>query len=577
MKKFFIGFLTILTFFCLNLIKKETLADYYPQDGICMEKKFSLIGKVKPSYYSEKNLRFPFQHSAWEYDFATNWVKPTPKAEFSGSEFIMQLSSKMENIFAGENPTGYVLEVGPQNYFVFKTYKVCYWATQCSNPPKPMILNVSDRSYYTYYDSNTLPVNTAALLTPTPGKSPFAYVEYEVAPKLPNCKNISCSVAGVEINTVLVGDDIPCNVEFEKDPDTGTKFFWGRLFVNLKQQQTCQTTSTTPEQKTCSPPCDNTSQVFTINFEHQGTYYLHCSASSPPDASGNSFHCIGQASNPESITQRECVDQFVPPCRGPNASKTLLAVLPGPWYKLKDASLYKLGDHNIAVVQNIKKFTDSDTDDTTQRATIINSPLSDPGVLLSEKNYNPGPVYNPIPDSNKKWHLGSYGEFNQLMIDAFYQYAISRKTLKEINEVNEIKKDGIYVIKKDNLTFVSQPPSYNFLLIVRNSSNNDYGNVSINIADFNTSGKSIAILAKNITFSSNVSAANGIFIAQNQASYQSTNGLKIKGNLISKTQVSLQSRSDNSRPSLFIVFLPKMYLDLLPYLSIAKYDWRQLK
>jgi hypothetical protein len=84
------------------------------------------------------------------------------------------------------------------------------------------------------------------------------------------------------------------------------------------------------------------------------------------------------------------------------------------------------------------------------------------------------------------------------------------------------------------------------------------------------------ILAKKITFSSSVTTAAGIFIAQT-IEYQSTNGLKVLGNLISKTAVTLQSRSDNTRPSLFIVFKPQMYLELLPYLSISKYDWQQLQ
>ena len=132
----------------------------------------------------------------------------------------------------------------------------------------------------------------------------------------------------------------------------------------------------------------------------------------------------------------------------------------------------------------------------------------------------------------------------------------------------------LLLYKSDNLNLSN--PNHNFVLIIRNSTNNDLGNVNITIDNFNSSNKSIMILAKNITFSSSVNLASGIFIGE-QINYQSNNGLKISGNLISKNKVSLKERSDNSRPSLFIVFKPRMYLDLLPYLSISKYDWQQLQ
>jgi hypothetical protein len=160
------------------------------------------------------------------------------------------------------------------------------------------------------------------------------------------------------------------------------------------------------------------------------------------------------------------------------------------------------------------------------------------------------------------------------MLDNFYQYIISRKSAKEINNLNEINADGIYIIKSDSLNLSN--PNFNFVLIIRNSTNTDLGNANITLNNFNGSNKSIMILAKKITFSSSVTTAAGIFIAQT-IEYQSTNGLKVLGNLISKTAVTLQSRSDNTRPSLFIAFKPKMYLDLLPYLSVSKYDWRQLQ
>ncbi|MFN4212724.1 MAG: hypothetical protein ACK4FL_02040 [Microgenomates group bacterium] len=268
----------------------------------------------------------------------------------------------------------------------------------------------------------------------------------------------------------------------------------------------------------------------------------------------------------------DCVDG--PPrylCLGPNGKKTITVQNPGPWYKLKDASLNKIGAHNIAVVQNIKKFTDVDTDDTTNRYVIISSSGSDPGVLLTSASYSPGPPYNPIPSSNKNWYGGWYGSFSQVLINQFADYAKSRKETKRITNLSQIESNFINLIDGNqtinNSVVTNKTP---FVLIVN-------GNVTVNENNFNNqTNNSLAIIANTLTFSNTVQVANGIFIA-NQIYYQNSDGLKIIGNLVSQNAINLQSRPDNARPSLFVVFKPKMYLDLLPYLSISKYDWRQIQ
>jgi hypothetical protein len=110
------------------------------------------------------------------------------------------------------------------------------------------------------------------------------------------------------------------------------------------------------------------------------------------------------------------------------------------------------------------------------------------------------------------------------------------------------------------------------------------GNVTITNNSFNLNGeslsKNIAIIVPNnnkkIIFTSAVQAVGGVFIADT-IEYQSTNGLKVKGNLISKKPIALQSRADNTRPSLFVVFDPTVYRGLLDKLSIAKYDWKKVQ
>ena len=587
MKKNFILNLILVFIVVFFFLTKTIFAD-----GVCMIRPFSLIGKVLLDYpgyppsYSQFN--FPFVHEIYEYNFRSSscdcntsnsccpiGVNPTPVATYTGSNILVNLKIKLgEDPALNGQPTAYTFVINPQKSFQIVDYKLCYWTTNCQVTPTPMAYNNQSKEYYTPYDlCCNVPLNTYFLMTPTPGKTTFAYVEYRAKPLIPNC-SISCYIQGgvgtIPIgDNLLIGDPLTCQITFQTFNNTKPKK--GEFFVY--KEGNCET-PTVYSNVTNS----NNSNSFVESSNWQplelGTYYLHCAASSETN-----LRCIGQGCTigQSSCTppERQCVNPISLPCVGPNASKTLHVNQPTAWYKLKDASLNKIGDHNIAVVQNVTSF-DSD-DPPNNRYTIINSTNSDPGILLATGSYNPGPSYNPVPDSVKNWHLGSYSDISRPLLDNFYQYIISRKKAKEINNLDQITTHGIYIIKSNSLTLSDeQLPNYNFVLIVKKSTdNNDLGEVNIT-NNFNSGNKSIMILAKKITFSSSVTTARGIFIAQT-IEYQSTNGLKILGNLISKTAVSLQSRSDNTRPSLFIVFKPKMYLDLLPYLSISKYDWRQLQ
>jgi hypothetical protein len=88
-------------------------------------------------------------------------------------------------------------------------------------------------------------------------------------------------------------------------------------------------------------------------------------------------------------------------------------------------------------------------------------------------------------------------------------------------------------------------------------------------------------LAQNINFAAAVTQAKGIFIADNIDTGSTANqGLKIIGNLIAQSSLTNNRQWTNlNRPALFIVQDPSkynnFYLDLLPYLSTASYEWRQ--
>lgn len=415
-------------------------------------------------------------------------------------------------------------------------YTLCYDSTNChTNPPTP--------GSQVYICSNNSPnINLS-----------YADLWWHYTPLTPNVKNLLCP------SGILAGDPFTCSASYENGSGqltaAGMDIYQSRCGDYPNPPITPY-----PNQNVSSPGIYN----FNFNGLNSGTYTIYGRAWNNAVA-----ECRGR-----------CVDG--PPryqCAGSDGNgqgsyTTITIQNPSPWYKLKDASLNKIGDHNISVVQNVKKFTDSDLDDSGFRYVIIDN---NPGVLISTGNYNPGPGYNPIPASNKNWYRSNYGNINTSLFDNFYQYLISKKLITKITALSDITKSGAYYLQSNNLVLDSQPPNFNFVLIVRNRDNNDYGDVNISINNFNNAGASIFIIAKNITIASGIQNINGIFAATNNFVYNNTDGLKIKGNLISKNAVILQNRPDNSRPSLFIVFSPKMYLDLLPYLSIAKYEWKQLQ
>jgi hypothetical protein len=52
--------------------------------------------------------------------------------------------------------------------------------------------------------------------------------------------------------------------------------------------------------------------------------------------------------------------------------------------------------------------------------------------------------------------------------------------------------------------------------------------------------------------------------------------MKIKGNLIAQTTLTNNREwSDVNKPVIYVVFEEKPYLELLPYLSTANYEWQQ--
>jgi hypothetical protein len=409
-------------------------------------------------------------------------------------------------------------------------YTACYNDTSCHNN--------------TPVDGNSFTTDTNKVDSENFGpEDPFHYVDlwWHYTPLTANCSNVNGPT------TIFSGDTVTFSANYAKynaDLTTASMYAYSNSCLGsaLNQQS--------------GNPTGPGNYSFNWTTSTTGNYTIYCKADSASAA------CIGYAT---------CVDS--PPnysCIGPNTSLSVTVQNPGPWYKLKNASFYKIGDFENGAVMNVKKFTDSDSDDIGERYTIIGNA----GVGLINGTYNPQPSYNPLSLSTTDWHSQSYS-FSQTFLSSFTDYIKARKEYNEIASLDGIENNKVNLLSGaqtiDNNTILAKAP---FVLIVN-------GDVTIN-NDFNNGSpiKSVMIISTGkITFGSSVTYANGIFIGDKvevSDTGSDTNGLKIKGNLISKNAIVInRNRTDNSRPTLFVVLDTQQFIDLLPLISTATYDFQQ--
>ncbi len=233
------------------------------------------------------------------------------------------------------------------------------------------------------------------------------------------------------------------------------------------------------------------------------------------------------------------------------------------WFKIKNASFNRSSTNNITIPLLIEPYDTFDDDG--QKYFMIGQTGAALGIVVSDNRY-----------SINNWHKSDYNRQIPLSIDDFLNYIKARKSYQAINNLNELTQDKIYLYQGNldiNDSSISIFNNRKLVLIVTGSINFNVSN------EFQPSNASIAFLAKKINFSNTVSIAKGIFVAESTDTGSANNqGLKIIGNLISLFDFTSQRKwSNTAKPSIFVVFKPEMYLDLLPYLSISKYDWKQLQ
>ena len=327
----------------------------------------------------------------------------------------------------------------------------------------------------------------------------------------------------------------------------------------------------------CAPNVANaTAYSCTIKFDNQG-----CTVSGRPATSVNATlsaipntagFSAGQWTTPGSCTTTgntislNAVD-------GGSLSKDIAFPFTGDsWIKLKNTSFTAASttSNNIPVFVNLFKPGDSD-DDASQEYFIMSSlnlPDSSAGVAL-------GIVSNAY--SAKNWSHSSYDKSPPSMYpSAFLSYVKSRKEYQTITDLNDLAEDKINLWEGDLTLNNAAKFNNNKVVLIVN------GTLTLSMENFQPTNSSTAFVAQTINFydgSTFVKEAEGLFIAQTVNTGSTANqGLKIKGNLIAQSTLNnSRSWSDTSRPSVFIVFDPIQYINLLPYLSTVSYQWNQIQ
>ena len=239
------------------------------------------------------------------------------------------------------------------------------------------------------------------------------------------------------------------------------------------------------------------------------------------------------------------------------------------WIKLKNSSFNGVSITGVTVPAFVTGY---DADDDVSKYFIIGNA----GAVLKTA-VSPNTAY-----STPNWYDSSFTTSFSMYPSTFLNYVKSRKQHTVITnpDLSTITSPGIYIYNGALTLTSSNIMTSNVVLIATGDISISGSEFNINADCVNTLSKNIAILSTGkISFSNTTKCAAGIFIAKTVDTGSNGNqGLKIKGNLIAQTTLTNnRAWSDNSRPSVFVVFDPVQYINLLPYLSTAYYDWRQIQ
>jgi hypothetical protein len=285
-------------------------------------------------------------------------------------------------------------------------------------------------------------------------------------------------------------------------------------------------------------------------------------------------------------------------------------VAENPWIKVKTSNFAANNDNTFynfnipSIPGNRSQFNVGDPDENGDNTGnfMIGDTLIEPGVLTAP---DIGNIESNVSSSNLK--LDKYSKKKALDPRKFLDYALSRKdtvflnTLTDVPVANKINiyktpgSSGTYVIDGTNVdsfrTGASGLTGPTVVIIDGNLSiqrNINYilqSGYSSSLAGYTPTPLTLLVTGTTTITSVNpneVNQINAILISKDLTiaamATPDTRGLKIKGNLIvTNTFTNNRIRSDSRQPVMFVVMDPLMYTSLLPYLSTAQYEWKQVQ
>lgn len=262
------------------------------------------------------------------------------------------------------------------------------------------------------------------------------------------------------------------------------------------------------------------------------------------------------------------------------------------WFKLKNASFNNVSQRDNVFPLEIQKF---DNDDEAIGELIV----GDGGLVTTNSTFG---LSNTTAYSTNNWFSSGYSSKHLFTntgsnVDAYMRYL---KDKVNDDEIIDITSDlGLIERSTTNKLF-----KYNGNLTIDSNTNLSLIDkkslvlIVDGIVDFNvTSGifnpaNSIAIIAKTIKFYDKntvttpytnwtgvVKSAKGIFIADMIDLGQSMDiPIKVTGNLISLGSGAIENNRKNidyQKPSIFVVFEPKIYLDTISAIGLKTFKWEQ--
>lgn len=259
----------------------------------------------------------------------------------------------------------------------------------------------------------------------------------------------------------------------------------------------------------------------------------------------------------------------------------------GGWFKQKNTNFYnrKTRVNTIPNAPLAFDATDDNIASPNNKYLIIGaagSVLNGGSLSLGANAVNEG---GQVSYSASNWSTSSYASSSLFSPSKFTDYAKSRKQYMTITnaDLSEVTESGMYYLK-DNITLstgnIGAFKDKNVVLFADTASITITNNIDNDNGDGLVLGTgSLGLIANNIIISPSVSEVEAVIVGNNVSIGLGETKLKIKGNLISLDGTFSVSRilNDARYPSLFVVFESKTYINLLPYLSISMYDWKQVQ